>query len=193
MKKLFAGALVLCSFALFAQEKPGAPPAMDAATEAMMKAGTPGGPHKALDTFAGKWDAKVTMWPMPGAEPMVSSGSSEDRWIMGGRYLEQHFRSSVMGQTFEGVGHTGYDNVKQQYWSTWMDSMSTGLMLATGTLSGNVYSYRGTTADPMTGKDSTVDIKITVKDHDHHVMEMWGPGPDGRNYKMMEIAYTRTK
>ncbi|HEY0143982.1 MAG TPA: DUF1579 domain-containing protein [Thermoanaerobaculia bacterium] len=193
MKKLFAGALVLCSLTLFAQDKPGAPPAMDAATEAMIKAGTPGEPHKALDTFAGKWDAKVTMWPAPGMDPMVSPGSSEDRWIMGGRILEQRFTSSVMGMTFEGLGYTGYDNVKKQYWSTWMDSMSTGMMLTTGTLNGNVYSYSGSMADPLTGKDSPLDIRITVKDHDHHVMEMWGPAPDGKNFKMMEIAYTRRK
>ena len=32
-----------------------------------------------------------------------------------------------------------------------------------------------------------------VVDNDHHMMEMWGPDPTGKNYKMMEITYTRKK
>lgn len=195
MKKVLAGALVLCSLSVFAQEsKSSAPPAMDpAAMEAMAKAGTPGDAHKALDEFAGKWDTKITMWMMPGADPMTSTGMSENRWIMGGRYLEQRFTGSFMGTPFEGIGYTGYDNVKKQYWGTWMDNMSTGLMISTGQRNGKVYSFDATMADPMTGKDSRIQEKITVVDADHHTMEMWGPAPDGRNFKMMEIAYTRRK
>jgi hypothetical protein len=33
-----------------------------------------------------------------------------------------------MGMPFEGLGYTGYDNVKKQYFGTWIDSMSTGIM-----------------------------------------------------------------
>ena len=41
--------------------------------------------------------------------------------------------------------------------------------------------------------DAKVDSKMTVTDKDHHTMEMWGPGPDGKMYKMMEIKYSRKK
>ena len=34
---------------------------------------------------------------------------------------------------------------------------------------------------------------VTVADNDHHTMEMWGQGPDGKPVKMMEIQYTRKK
>lgn len=194
MKKILAGALVLCSLSVFAQEsKPGAPPSMDAAMEAMVKAGTPGDDHKALDVFAGKWDTKITMWAMPGMDPMVSTGSSDNRWIMGGRYLEQRFTGSFMGAPFEGIGYTGYDNVKKQYWGTWMDNMSTAIMMTTGKRDGKTFTFDGAMADPMTGKDSPISEKIIIVDADHHTMEMWGPAPDGRNFKMMEIAYTRRK
>ena len=37
------------------------------------------------------------------------------------------------------------------------------------------------------------DQKITVIDDDHHLFEMFAPGPNGSMYKMMEITYTRKK
>lgn len=191
MKKLwFAVALLLvCPFA-FAQEKPSAP---DPGMEAMMKAGTPGEPHRKLDAFAGAWNAKVSMWMAPGTEPAVMEGTSEARWVMGGRYLEQRFTGSFMGMPFEGLGYTGYDNVKKQYWGTWMDNMSTAMMLSTGSSEGNTWTFTATMSDPLTGKDSRIDEKIVVTDADHHTMEMWGPGPDGKSFKTMEIAYSRRK
>jgi hypothetical protein len=38
-----------------------------------------------------------------------------------------------------------------------------------------------------------VNNKVTVLDNDHHIMEMWAPGPDGKAFKMMEISYARKK
>jgi len=32
-----------------------------------------------------------------------------------------------------------------------------------------------------------------IADADHHVMEMWGPDPTGKQFKTMEIRYTRKK
>jgi len=29
--------------------------------------------------------------------------------------------------------------------------------------------------------------------NDHHIMEMWVPGPDGKPFKNMEIHYKRVK
>jgi hypothetical protein len=64
-------------------------------------------------------------------------------------------------------------------------------MMTTGGPDGKVWSFQGTMADPMTGKDSPITSKVTVTDADHHTMEMWAPGPDGESFKMMEIVYTR--
>lgn len=180
--------LLVCPF-VFAQE----PPAMDAATEAMIKAGTPGDAHKALEPFVGTWNVKSQFWMAPGTPPASSQGSSESKWVFGGRYVEENFQGNVFGMPFEGRGYAGYDNVKKQYWSTWMDSMSTAMMMTTGTNDGKSWAFQGSMADPLTGKDTSVRIKLTVNDADHHSMEMWGPGPDGKDFKMMEMTYTRKK
>jgi hypothetical protein len=187
---LAAALLLVCPLVLGQDNQQ---PAADPAMEAMIKAGTPGAPHKALEPFVGSWTIKSTFWPAPGVPPVQSEGSAESKWVMGGRYVEERFKGDVFGMPFEGLGYTGYDNVKKQYWSTWMDSMSTSMMLSTGTNDGKAWAFQGTMADPLTGKDSHVRVKLTVHDADHHTMEMSGPGPDGKDFKMMEMAYTRKK
>jgi hypothetical protein len=200
-RKLSLIGAVLCLFALNAlaqhdhaahDKKPAMDPSM---MDAMMKAGTPGDAHKRLDGMAGTWDTKIKFWMMPGGEPMTSTGVSTAQWVLGGRYLEQRFKGDMGGMPFEGIGYSGYDNVKKQYWGTWMDNMSTSMMTSTGTASadGKVWDFVATMSDPMTGKDTQSKERVTIHDADHHTMEMWGPGPDGKMFKNLEITYTRKK
>lgn len=193
---LAAGALVLCSYVAKAADQPQKkemPPDQKAAMEAMMKAASPGDAHKKLASFVGKWDATVKTWMQPGAPPMENKGTATNEAILGGRFIEQRFSGDFMGQPFSGLGYWGYDNVRQQYIASWMDSMGTSMMTLTGTGSGNQYTLKGTVPDPMTGKDSLVEERWTVADNDHHMFEMWAPAPDGAMFKMMEISYTRKK
>jgi uncharacterized protein DUF1579 len=193
----FALALLVVCTSVFAQDTAPKPPSAEeqAMMVAWQKYMTPSEGHKALNSMVGTFDAKVTSWMMPGQPPVLSSGVDESKWALGGRYVEEHFSGTFMGQPFNGVGYTGYDNAKKQYFGTWMDSMSTGLMTSTGNTSdgGKTWTFKSVGTDPMTGKDMPGEMKLTVPDNDHHTMEMWGPGPDGKMYKMMEIVYTRRK
>jgi hypothetical protein len=193
-KACLAGALLmLFSVAVFADQGDKKNDMDAAMMEAMTKAATPGEPHKDLANYAGTWNTRINMWMAPGAPPMTSEGTSENKVIMG-RYLEQRFKGSFMGMPFEGLGYTGYDNIKKQYWGTWMDNMSTGTMVSTGwSPDKNTMMFTSMMPDPLTGKDTRVEQRITVKDPDHHVMEMWGAAPDGTLYRMMEITYARKK
>ncbi len=156
---------------------------------------TPSEGHKALESMVGNWDAKVTMWPAPGAPPQVSNATSISEWVLGNRYVQERVGGSFMGMPFQGIGYTGYDNGKKQYVGTWIDNFGTGVMTSTGSSSdnGKSFTFKATTTDPMTGKDMSSESKVTVADADHHTMEMWGPAPDGKMFKMMTIEYTRKK
>jgi hypothetical protein len=161
--------------------------------DAWMKSMTPGEGHKKLTPFVGTFDVKVRSWMAPGAPPAESSGSAENRWVLGGRYVEENFDGQFMGQPFSGIGYTGYDNIKKAFVSTWMDNMSTSIMVTKGSMEGNTMTSSGTMDDPMSGKAQVVNNKVTIADNDHHTMEMWGSGPDGKAFKMMEISYSRKK
>ena len=186
---LFALCLVvtLPLFAQSAEEK--------AMMEAMEKAVAPGAEHKALDAFVGKWHTVVKYYPAPGAPALESTGTSENSWVLGGRYVQQKFSGTSMGKPFDGIGYTGYDKIRKQYVSSWMDTMSTGFMVSTGKAGadGKSWTYEGSMDDPMSGASVPLKQTMTAVDKDKNVFEMWSPGPDGKSYKSMEIIYTRKK
>ena len=166
-----------------------------AAMEAMMKAATPGDAHKKLGAMVGTFNTDVKMWMEPGAPPTAGTGVAENTWALDGRFVQQQFSGTFMGMPFHGIGYTGYDNIKKHYIGSWMDNMTTSMMVSTGTPSadGKSITFMSTMDDPMTGKSSPVKETVTVVDGDHHTLEMWGAGSDGKMFKMMEIAYSRKK
>lgn len=186
-------AVLLFSIAAIAQEQKMSPEQKEA-MEAMMKAATPGEAHQKLSSMVGTWDTKVSMYMQPGAPPQVSSGVSKNKWVLGGRWVQETFTGTFMGKPFSGIGYTGYDNVKGEYVGTWMDTASTAMMVSTGKAEDDkTYTFTSSMADPVTKKSMDLKTKVIVTDKNHHTMEMWGPGPDGNVYKMMEITYTRAK
>ena len=38
-----------------------------------------------------------------------------------------------------------------------------------------------------------VSSVMSVQDDNHFTFSMWGPGPDGKQFKTLEIAYTRAQ
>jgi len=183
-----------------AQEKgsPGEAPKMPSQEEMMkawMAVATPGEAHKKLEPIVGSFDVKTTSWMAPGKPPEESTGTSETKWILGNRFVEQTVSGTMMGQPFSGVGFTGYDNYKKKYVGTWMDTMGTMIMTSTGTMdaSGKKLTSWSVVDDVITKKPAKIRSLLTILDNDHHKFEMWGPGPDGKSFKVLEINYTRKK
>jgi hypothetical protein len=143
----------------------------------------------------GKWDLKVKMWMQPGAPPMESPATSEAKVIMDGRYVFDKVEGSFNGMPFEGMGTTAYDNGLKKFVSTWIDNMGTGIMFAEGAYDAEkkAWNYTAKSTDPMTSKSITTRSVERIVDENSWVMEMYGPGPDGKEFQMMEITYTRTK
>ena len=193
-------ALLISAPALFAAEetKPEGAAAGMPSAEDMKKweqAMTPGKAHQHLAKLAGDWTFTNTMWMAPGAPPQTSTGTMHGETILGGRFVHHTWKGNFMGMPFEGHGYDGYDNVTKTFVNTWMDNMSTGLMPGTGTCneSMSVCTYTATMSDPMSGKQTTSRSVITWLDDNSFKNEMFGPGPDGKEMKMMEIVATRKK
>ena len=132
--KVYLGvcAILLSSIALLAQNQTKKEMSADekAAMEAMMKAGTPGEAHKQLAPLVGTWNVVVKMFPQPGAPAQESKGTAVNKWVLGGRWVQENFTGKFMNMPFTGIGYTGYDNIKKQYTGTWMDNMSTATMVS---------------------------------------------------------------
>lgn len=154
---------------------------------------TPGEGHAALKPIAGSWTATVKMWMQPGASPQESAATSEAKWIMGGRYLQEDVKGSFGGMPFEGRGLTGYDNLKKKYVGTWVDNMGTGIETSEGAFDAATKTLTSISEglDPMTGKTKKNRDVLRIEGDAKMVREMWTKGPDGKDFKVMEITYTR--
>jgi len=178
-------------------KKPGSkPPEMTAEQkaemEAYMKAATPGAPHKAMASTAGTYVAKVKSWHEPGGPASEETGTATRTMTLDGHVLVEDFKGAMMGMPFTGHGMRGYDNVSGKYWSTWTDSMSKGLMVSEGTCdASNACTFKGSWNDPI--KKGPVTARMTTRwtSPTTEIFEMYGPGKDGKEMKMMEITYTK--
>ena len=152
--------------------------------------------HAVLGRFVGAWQHTVRWWLSSEAEPAMSSGTNINEWILGKRFLRQTVKGNAMGQVFEGLGITGFDNVGNEYTSVWMDSLGTGMMSAKGRYdaASNTITEPGSFSDPMTGEtDRHFRGLWTLRDRDHYSYEMFVKRSDGEEFRAMQINYTRTK
>jgi len=173
-----------------------APPEMSPEEAAMMQAyqqaGTPGAQHAELAKTAGTYDLAIKSWMAADAEPTSETGTATRSMILDGRVMTEKVEASMHGQPFTGHGMTGYDNVTGKYWSTWNDSMSTGLMASEGTCDDQgACTFTGSWNDPVSKQEVSARMTTKWSSPTVEVFEMYGPGPDGKEYKMMEMTYTK--
>jgi hypothetical protein len=154
---------------------------------------TIGDQHKMLAKSNGTWTGEVTMWMGEGAPPMKSTSTSVTKSLYGGLYQQTTHSGDMMGMPFEGMSVMGYDNMKKEYFSTWIDNMGSGVMLMTGQSddAGKKITLTGTVRC-MNNQDANMREVFTTIDDNNQLLEMYGPDPKtGKEYKNMEIKYTR--
>lgn len=163
--------------------------------QACMLAGTPGKMHEHLAKDVGVWQGKNTMWMGPGSEPVKSECTATVTSIMDGRFVKCEISGDMPGMgPFNGFGIHGYDNVTQRFVSTWIDNCGTGIMNGTGELSpdGKVMTWNYTYTCPITKKPTVMREVETATGPNSKKFEIFGTDPkSGKEYKMMEIEYTR--
>jgi len=191
---LCMGVLLMTGFSSQQAEKPQAATKEEAPEAMMMKLAQPGAHHERLKAMVGKWEMTGKSSMSPAIEPVSWGGLSEKKMILGDRFLREEVHSEMMGQPFTGIGVVGYDNLLAKYVWIWMDDMSTGIMVSEGTCddSGKILTLSGEYMDPMEGTMKTARSVIRIISEDKHVFEMYNKGPDGKEFKSMEITYVRS-
>lgn len=163
--------------------------------KAWMEYATPGEAHKMMAAENGAWNEEMTMWMAPNTEPIKNNMTADYKMVMGGRYQEAIHKGNFMGAPFEGKSTLSYDNASQQYTSTWIDNMGTGIMIMKGTYdpATKSFAFAGEAIDPVTKKPKKMREIYTIVDDNTRKMEMFDTGYDGKEYKNMEIMMTRKK
>jgi hypothetical protein len=142
--------------------------------------------------MSGKWSTTTSFWMEPGGEAQKSAGKAEFKADMGGRFITCEYQGEMMGKPFRGLNWIGYSNQAKKYVSAWIDSETTDIFISHGDkdADGNIV-WLSEAVDPITGEKKTIKSMNRFPDKNSMTFEMYEPGPDGKEFKSMEILYTR--
>ncbi|MBN1447974.1 MAG: DUF1579 family protein [Bacteroidetes bacterium] len=175
-----------CSVPAFAQE----------GMEEYMKLMGPGPEHEILKKMVGSWNLKISFWQMPGADPVTTEGTSENRLILGGRFLQMESQSGE-GETYmETLNILGFDRRHEKYTTVGFDTWGTYYVTATGDYdeAKKTLTYYGEDDDPVMGFTQKYRYIVSWLSDDSFRMEIIFidfPMVQEKEWKMVEILYTR--
>ncbi|MBU2492444.1 MAG: DUF1579 domain-containing protein [Bacteroidetes bacterium] len=153
---------------------------------------TPGWAHNMMAKSVGEWKTETSFWQSPGAEPVKSEGSVNNKMILGGRYLHSEHSGNAWGMEMNGISTTAFDNTTEEFLNTWIDNLGTGLAFSKGKYDkeNNTVNFLGKMVDPMAGKE--VEFKQVLKfiDDNTQMFEMY-LFDDGKEFKMIEMKSTK--
>ncbi len=151
--------------------------------------------HKRLDALVGTWNAKMSFLMAPGGVPEVSQMKAEIKPVLGGRYVQSHYKGvfKFMGADidFEGMGMMGYDKAAGKFTSAWGDNLSTSMLYQSGTFKDGAIDLRGEMPDGM-GGTMAMRHRHIVNDDGSYTLEFYQPNPlTGELAKIGWIEHTK--
>lgn len=160
-----------------------------------MAAAAPGPMHAHLARFEGEWNVSGAWRMEADAEWTPFEAVATSELVMGGRYLTESFSSDFMGMSFEGRATLGYDNLRGEYTSIWIDNMSTGTMIGTGSANedGTLITLSGEHSDVMSGEaHKWFQLRYTsVSENENTFETLTKTTPEGEAWVSMKLNYTR--
>jgi hypothetical protein len=162
--------------------------------EVYKKLAVPGEPHKMLARLEGSWTTRIKASMGPDQPWEESTGTCEQRMLLGGRYLQQEYASEMMDGPYAGVNLIGYDNHTRKYVSTWIDSMSTAIYCFEGTADadGRTITQKCSYDDPVRGPIVWRSVSRII-DNDTMKYEMFITPEGGSEQKEMEMTVSRKR
>jgi hypothetical protein len=160
--------------------------------DAWLKAAQPGTGQKQLATLVGPWNCEVRFSESTNTPEQKSTGTMINRFVLGGRFLETAFNANIEGQVFQGTGVWGFNNITNQFESTWIDTMSTGIVFESGKFDANTktFTMSGRYANP-TGGFTTQKTVYTIESSDKYTISSFEVASDGKETKTMTIICTK--
>jgi len=151
--------------------------------------------HELLAKDVGTWNAMIKSWMgTPESEPTISQGVEVVKLLPGGLWTHAEFDGKFGDQEFHGCGQSGYDTNKKKIVGTWVDTMTTEIMMMEGDYdpanrTATLYSKgTGPSGKPyeskLTSKHESDDTRVFT-------MSVKSDETKGEYVKVMEITYKR--
>lgn len=158
-------------------------------TGGKMNPAMPGPMHEHLKKLTGTWEQTIKITPMPGAKPLEAKVVTDAKMIYDGRFLQMTGDVEFMGQKGEGLTIIGHDNHSNKYTFYNIASASTDATFAKGTYDEEQkqFTFHGENQDPMTGKQRSFKIIITLVNENMFRQENYFKYPDQDEFKAVEV------
>lgn len=149
--------------------------------------------HNFFRPLAGSWNAQMTVF-MDNGEKAQGQGTCAITGTFGGRYLTSTFNGTLQGRAYQGVQTFGYNNLKRQFESTWIDNMSTGIAFSSGNFDQNTrtFSMASEVDDAFTGERRVQTEETRIINDNQFSFTIFQTTSGGQRSKTLEIQYTRT-
>lgn len=151
--------------------------------------GAAGAAQEFLAKRAGNYTRVIKFLGQPGEW----KGTSKISVILGGRFILEQNRDTVMGKPVEGMRIFGYDDSTKKWEMISMYTMSTAITKFTGTSTdgGKTVEYSGMSSEPR--GQAELHARVKQVDNNHFVVTLSAKGPDGQFKPFQETSYTRVK
>jgi hypothetical protein len=153
-----------------------------------------------LGPLMGTWYYRATVWTVPDdVKPYQSMGKITNEMIMDNRFLSGTGTGILTMGGDEMSVHSqeliGYDNAKKSFTSVWIGTLSTGMMIGSGTYDkkANAIEEAGTFTNPVNGAEEKFRSELKFVDAGHYSRTIFTTKKSGKESRLMEFEYSRTQ
>ena len=175
-------------------QAPPAPPSTSIEDEIVryMAVSRPGPEHRWLDPLVGSWNIELR-WVGAGRTEIRTSGTSENRWILDGRFLVCEAKAGEGPSRIDASAIYGFDNRQKKFFVLSMNNLATYMMQPSGSYDPVTQSFllSGKERDEVTGSILVYRELLKIEGPDRHVLRVYFDVPGRAPVKVLEAVFTR--
>ena len=157
-----------------------------------MAVSRPGAEHRWLEPLVGSWAIDLR-WQGPGGAETRVAGTSENRWILDGRFLQSDSTAGEGPSRIDATTIYGFDNRQKKFFALGLHNLATYILELSGSYDPASHSFllSGKERDELTGGVLVYRELLKVEGPDRHVLRVYFDVPGRTPARILEAVYTR--
>jgi hypothetical protein len=157
-----------------------------------MAVSRPGAEHRWLDPLVGSWTIDLR-WQATGGPETHTVGTSENRWILDGRFLLCEAAAGEGPSRIDATTIYGFDNRQKKFFALGMHNLATYVMQPSGSYDPASHSFllSGKERSEITGAVLVYRELLKVESPDRHVLRVYFDAAGRSPVRVLEAIYTR--
>ena len=148
--------------------------------------------HSLLRQYEGKFQMEITMSMGAGKQPTIFTVESDNKMLLGGRFLEMKQHGKMMGMDYQSIMTIGFNNTDKKMALTTITNMGTGTLFLIGNWepSTKTANLKGQLTNPVT--KGTINVRQTIAfDKNTILIESFDQEGDKPEKKTVQYKFIR--